>query len=149
MTAPIHNWIAGWKGKFGTAAYGTVTPIVFYDVEEFGMDHMVTTDDITNTGGGGAQDVLDCIESANGQVTFVYDPTIEPEVSPQQFAPRGKCVLILQPDGVSQYSFYALIVKVSWKSGPKSGAVRCVVDFMSKGAITRPSADEAAVTVET
>jgi hypothetical protein len=149
----FHNWVAGWKGKFGafpadTTVFSDLTAATFYDVEEFSFDHQVTTDDITNTGGGGAQDVIDCIESANGSLTMVYDASADPNVSPQSFSVRNKFWAILQPDGHQTYRFFALITKAGWKSGPKAGACRISVEFMSKGPIIVPTASQTAVTSE-
>jgi hypothetical protein len=79
---------------------------------------------------------------------MVYDASADPNVSPQSFGVRSKFWAILQPDGHQTYRFFALITKSGWKSGPKAGAARCSIEFMSKGPITLPTTSQPPVTAE-
>lgn len=125
-------FIHGKSGRFVIASQN-------FQVTDFGVDHSVDDDDITHTGAGGAQVVLAGIERLEGTVTFIYDTTNKPTVSPQNLSPGIEAVLHFKPDSTDDWSANCLCTKFSFKSGPKAGAVAVTVNVKSSGTITKPT----------
>ncbi|WP_406699227.1 hypothetical protein V5E97_10155 [Singulisphaera sp. Ch08] len=126
-----NTFIHGYKGKF---LIGSTD----FAVTDFNLDWEVDADDITHTGAGGSQVVLDGVERFEGTITFIYDTTNKPTVAPQQLKPRTFAVAHLKPDGTDDFSATVLCSKFSFKSGPKAGAVAVTVNVKSSSAITYP-----------
>lgn len=126
-----NTFIHGYKGKF---LIGSTD----FAVTDFNLDWEVDADDITHTGAGGSQVVLDGVERFEGTITFIYDTTNKPTVAPQQLKPRTFAVVHLKPDGTDDFSATVLCHKFSFKSGPKAGAVAVTVNVKSSSAITYP-----------
>lgn len=121
-------------GKDGTFLIGAQA----FKVTDFNIDWSVDDEDITHTGGNGAQVILDGIERMDGTVNFVYDTSAKPTVAPNQLKPRTTAVLHFKPDGTDDFSASCLCTKFSFKSGPKAGAVTVTVTVRSNGAISSP-----------
>jgi hypothetical protein len=126
-----NTFIHGYKGKF---LIGSTD----FAVTDFNLDWEVDADDITHTGAGGSQVVLDGVERFEGTITFIYDTSNKPTVAPQQMKPRTFAVVHLKPDGADDFSATVLCYKFSFKSGPKAGAVAVTVNVKSSSAITFP-----------
>ena len=126
-----NTFIHGYKGKFLIGATD-------FAVTDFNLDWEVDADDITHTGAGGSQVVLDGVERFEGTITFIYDTANKPTVAPQQLKPRTFAVVHLKPDGTDDFSATVLCSKFSFKSGPKAGAVAVTVNVKSSSAITYP-----------
>jgi hypothetical protein len=126
-----NTFIHGYKGKFLIGATD-------FAVTDFNLDWEVDADDVTHTGAGGSQVVLDGVERFEGTITFIYDTSNKPTVSPQQLKPRTFAVVHLKPDGTDDFSATVLCYKFSFKSGPKAGAVAVTVNVKSSSAITYP-----------
>lgn len=126
-----NTFIHGYKGKF---LIGSTD----FAVTDFNLDWEVDADDVTHTGAGGSQVVLDGVERFEGTITFIYDASNKPTVAPQQLKPRTYAVVHLKPDGADDFSATVLCYKFSFKSGPKAGAVAVTVNVKSSSAITYP-----------
>lgn len=111
-----------------------------FQVTDFNVDWSVDDEDITHTGAGGSQVILDGIERLEGTVTFIYDTDNKPTVAPQDLRPRTIAVIHFKPDGVDDFTASCICLKFSFKSGPKAGAVAVTVNVKSTGAITAPAA---------
>ena len=127
-----NNFVHGRSGKF---LIGSTD----FNVTDFNVDWSVDTEDITHTGAGGAQVVIDGVERFEGTINFVYDTLNKPTVSPQQMKPRTVATVHLKPDGSDDFSASVLCEKFSFKSGPKAGAVAVTVAVKSTGPITYPT----------
>lgn len=126
-----NTFVHGYKGKF---LIGSTD----FAVTDFNLDWEVDADDITHTGAGGSQVVLDGVERFEGTITFIYDTENKPTVAPQQLRPRTFAVVHLKPDGADDFSATVLCYKFSFRSGPKAGAVAVTVNVKSSSAITYP-----------
>ena len=121
-------------GKDGKFLVGSTD----FAVTDFNLDWSVDDHDITHTGAGGAQVVIDGIERFEGTINFVYDTTNKATVAPQQLKPRTVATVHLKPDGTDDFSASCLCTKFSFASGPKAGEVKVTVNVKSTGAITYP-----------
>ncbi len=124
-------------GKLGTISIGgTLFAAMQYSYEE-----MTDLTDITYvvSGGATAKVLLPGYNWITGVITFVYDTSNQPVLSPQNMIPGTLMVIIAYPDGTKPYSFSAYSGKFGWGSGPKAGVVTCTTNFESSGAISRPS----------
>lgn len=126
-----NTFIHGYKGK---CLIGSTD----FAVTDFNLDWEVDADDITHTGAGGSQVVLDGVERFEGTITFTYDTSNKPTVAPQQLKPRTFFTVHLKPDGTDDFSALVLAYKFSFKSGPKAGAVSVTASVKSSGPITYP-----------
>jgi hypothetical protein len=122
-------------GKSGKFLVGSTD----FQVVDFGIDWSMDLDDITHTGASGAQVMLAGIERLEGNVTFVYDTSAKPTVSPQQLKPGTSAVIHFKPDGTDDFTATCICEKFSWKSGPSAGAVKVTVNVKSSGAISSPA----------
>ncbi len=97
--------------------------------------------DITWTRSGGATfgNFLPGYNFATGTISFVYDTTNQPTVSPQTMIPGTLMTLVVSPDGTKLFSFTAWSGEFQWAGGPKGGPVMCSTNYNSEGTITRPS----------
>ena len=121
-------------GKSGKFLIGSTD----FFVTDFNLDWSVDDEDITHTGGSGAQVLIDGIERFEGTINFVYDTQNKATVAPQQMKPRTVATVHLKPDGTDDFSASCLCVKFSFKSGPKAGAVAVTVNVKSTGPISYP-----------
>ncbi len=76
---------------------------------------------------------------ATGTLTFIYDTTNQPVLSPQNMIPGTLMTLVISPDGTKLYSFSAYSGEFDWEGGPTAGPVKCSTNYQSTGTITRPS----------
>ena len=126
-----NTFIHGYKGTVLLGAQN-------FAVEKFDVEWSVTAEDITHSQAAGAQVMLDGIESIKGTLTFVYDTSNKPTVSPNMMKPRTFAVVHFKPDGTDDFSCNCLFSNFKFSSGPQAGKVEVSVDVMSSGAITYP-----------
>jgi hypothetical protein len=127
-----NSFIHGYKGKF---LIGTTD----FAVTDFSLDWEVDDANVTHTGAGGAQVLIDGVERFEGTINFVYDTSNKPTVAPQQMKPRTFAAVHLKPDGADDFSATCLCKKFSFRSGPKANEVVVTVNVKSSGPITYPS----------
>lgn len=118
----------------------TINSNVFY-VEQFDYEEQTTLDDITYTKSGGAtwKILLPQYSWATGTLTFVWDSSNKPTVSPYDLRAGTLLALILSPDQTNNYTFNAYSGNFRYGSGPKAGTVRCTCRYESTDAVTQPT----------
>jgi hypothetical protein len=96
--------------------------------------------DITYTQAGGATWAvfLPGYNVVSGDITFVFDTSNPPYLSPQNMTPGTLMALVVSPDGVRNFSFNAYSGKFHWGGGPRGGPVNCSTHFQATGTVTLP-----------
>ncbi len=136
-----NTFVHGRLGTVSLAGPSTAGPTLFA-VLQFSFKWITSLSDITFTvsGGATAKRILPGYYWATGTLTFVYDTTNQPVLSPQQMTPNTLMALILYPEGTKPYSFNAYSGEFDFTSGPQGNTpVSCTTNFESDGAITPPS----------
>lgn len=113
----------------------------YFNAEQYTFNEQTTLDDVTYTLVGGAtyKVLLPQYNWATGVITFVYDTSNQPVISPYNMIPGTLMVMILYPDGTKPYSFSAYSGQFQFGSGPKTGTCRCTTNFESTGNISHPT----------
>lgn len=123
-------------GRLGTITIGGT----LFASEQYDYTEEIQLEDITYTVSGGVtfQVLLPGYAKVSGTITFVYDTSNQPVLSPQNMIPGTLMALVLYPDGTKPYTFSAYAGTFRFPSGPKAGPVRCTTNFQSTGNVTRP-----------
>jgi len=75
---------------------------------------------------------------STGDISFIFDASNPPYLSPQNMVPGTLMTLVCSPDGSRNFSFSAYSGKFRWAGGPRGGPVQCSTHYQSTGTITRP-----------
>jgi hypothetical protein len=129
-----------------TFIHGRLTTISIGGTQFAGLtasyaEKLSSLDDITYTVAGGATFAvfLPGYNMATGTITFVYDTSNSPVLSPQNMIPGTLMTLVVSPDGTKLYSFNAYSSDFTWTGGPTAGTLKASTNYQSTGTITRPA----------
>lgn len=130
---------------------GGGTPVnTAFPIEQVQFEHQVDLDPITHSEAGGWEVLLEGIQRASLEITFVYDLSNRPTMTPFQVmaAKTAQVHLILDanptpnnpsPTLSEDFNGVVKVANVKFPTGPKAGPVRCVASCKSSGVFNLPT----------